>query len=151
MAADSSVRADPQVDGDHGTSNSSPSSAQVPDQANRTSTTQPTATTPPATTPPATATQHSSTPSAAPPTTTREPVVKKTWKTITSKFPTVSLWIIAFLGLFFAAFALWPALIGDKAAEEALELAKWTALKDFREQCKNLIVRFHLPFLDYKL
>ena len=48
--------------------------------------------------------------------------------------------IIAFTAMVLAGMALWPAVGGDNLAKKALDLAQWTALKDYREQCQNLLV-----------
>lgn len=45
-------------------------------------------------------------------------------------------WIVAFLSLVATALVIFPTFKGQEAAELALQLAKWTASKDFLEHCE---------------
>ena len=46
-------------------------------------------------------------------------------------------WVIAFLSVLFTVVALSPAFKSQSMTERALELAEWTALKDFIEECRE--------------
>ncbi|KAL6711916.1 hypothetical protein ACN47E_002959 [Coniothyrium glycines] len=48
-------------------------------------------------------------------------------------------WFVAFLGLLFTVVALSPAFRSQNMTERALQLAEWTALKDFIEECREEI------------
>ncbi|CAG9996471.1 unnamed protein product, partial [Clonostachys byssicola] len=46
-------------------------------------------------------------------------------------------WAIAILGLLFAATSLGPGFESQNLSKQALELAQWTALKDYIAQCQS--------------
>ena len=60
---------------------------------------------------------------------------------------------MAFIAMTLAGIALWPAIRGGDLAKKALDLARWTALKDYKEQCQNLLVcaQFNKIILGEKL
>ena len=53
-------------------------------------------------------------------------------------------WIVAFLSLVATVLVISPTFKGQDAAEQALQLAKWTASKDFLEHCEAKLVRHSL-------
>ena len=53
-------------------------------------------------------------------------------------------WVLAFISMVAAIVALLPGFNGQKLSNQALELAQWTALKDYIEQCNDKLV-WHIP------
>lgn len=49
-------------------------------------------------------------------------------------------WALAISGLIFAAISLGPGFESPNLSKQALELAQWTALKDYIEQCQSAAV-----------
>ncbi|TAQ88128.1 hypothetical protein B7494_g3513 [Chlorociboria aeruginascens] len=50
-------------------------------------------------------------------------------------------WIIALFSMCVTAVALSPAFVGQNISQEALELAKWTAMKDYIENCETKLAQ----------
>jgi hypothetical protein len=59
----------------------------------------------------------------------------KTW--ISENKMAVSGWIVALLSLVVTVIAMVPSFRSESMSQRALELAEWTALKDFIENCKQ--------------
>lgn len=53
---------------------------------------------------------------------------------------------VTFAGFVIGLAALVPAFAGQDMSQEALELARWTAMKDFIEQCWERKVSHYVPF-----
>jgi len=51
-------------------------------------------------------------------------------------------WIFAVINAVVAIVALLPGFNGQEISRKALELAEWTALKDYIEQCQEQLARF---------
>src|SRR3954462_12422471 len=49
-------------------------------------------------------------------------------------------WIVAISSLAITAIALAPGFMAQRMTGSALDLAKWTALKDFMDQCRLMMV-----------
>jgi hypothetical protein len=49
-------------------------------------------------------------------------------------------WVIAFFSLIVAIVSLLPGFNGQELSKKALELAEWTAFKDYMQQCKDASV-----------
>jgi hypothetical protein len=68
------------------------------------------------------------------------PQGKSNSESSSSRMLKISGWAFGFITMLLAAIALLPGFLGDDTAKKALSLAQWTALKDYREQCKELLV-----------
>jgi hypothetical protein len=53
----------------------------------------------------------------------------------------VTSWFIALVSMIVAIIALLPGLNSQGLSQKALDLAEWTALKDYLDQCKTDLVR----------
>lgn len=51
-------------------------------------------------------------------------------------------WLVAFLSMIVVILSLLPGFNSQSLSKKALELAEWTALKDYIEQCKEHLVSF---------
>jgi hypothetical protein len=60
--------------------------------------------------------------------------------------------VLAFATIVFTVLALAPAFSGQKISKESLDLAKWTAWKEFIEKCNEVVVSgFCIPVYDHSL
>jgi hypothetical protein len=59
----------------------------------------------------------------------------RTW--ISENKMAVSGWVVALLSLVVTVIAMVPGFRSESMSQRALELAEWTALKDFIENCKR--------------
>jgi hypothetical protein len=77
-----------------------------------------------------------------------EPRVRRLKELFKGQLLSLCGWILALISTVVSIAALLPAFRGQEVSEKQLELAEWTALKDYLDRCMEAFVRSHLHRID---